>query len=430
MPDNAADDGRSWFDAAGFGLFVHWGIYSAQGWEPSWPLVGGVPVFTHCQDIPADDYRSRAPDFAPPEGAPREWMRVARRAGMRYAVLTTKHHDGYALFPHDTAPFGVSTHLPGRDLVREFVDAARAEELRVGLYFSLPDWSHQHYPAFSDDDRPYNPFAMRRASPEQWQQFRSDMLDQLHHLMTAYGTIDIVWFDGGWERSAGEWGSHEIEALLRDCNPDVLITDRLPGVADVTTPEQGIPHPVPTGRWETCMTMADSWGPIETDLDHKSTRYLLMALTEIVSNGGNLLLNISPDGNGEIPVWQRERLDDIAAWMTRHGDAVHDVDRGLEPWQFPGPTTRSRDGSQLYLICPMQPRELVVLRQVRGRAIRSIATLGTGTELTWRLQFGAIEAIMPGDDVLCDVLIDIPEAAPDGGPLLDEMITVLQVTFT
>lgn len=422
-------EGQSWFDDAGFGLFVHWGLYSAQGWEPSWPLVGGVPVFRHCQDVPADDYRSKAAEFAPPIGAPRDWMRLARAAGMRYAVLTTKHHDGYALFPHDTAPFGVSTFLPGRDLVREFVDAARDEGLRVGLYFSLPDWNHPDYPAFADADRPYNPFAMRRSEPERWQRFRADMLAQLRHLMTAYGTIDIVWFDGGWERSAQEWGSSEIEQLLRACNPDVLVTDRLPGATDVTTPEQGIPHPVPEGRWETCMTMADSWGPIDTDLDHKSTRYLLTALSEIAGNGGNLLLNISPDGHGTVPAWQRDRLDGIGRWMGRHAEAVHDTRPGLESWQFPGPTTRSRDGGHLYLMCTMQPRELVVLRQVRGRAIRDISVLGSGTPLTWRLQFGAIEAIIPGDDVLCDVLIDIPDSDADGRPVVDDMITVLKVTF-
>ncbi len=140
---------QSWFPDARFGLFVHWGVYSAQGWEPSWPLTGGVPIFPHCQSLDVETYYSRVGDFAPPEGAARDWARRARECGMTYAVLTTKHHDGYALFDCDAAPFGVRTYLPGRDLVREFVDAVRAEGLRVGLYFSVSDWHHPDYPPFA-----------------------------------------------------------------------------------------------------------------------------------------------------------------------------------------------------------------------------------------------------------------------------------------
>jgi alpha-L-fucosidase len=190
--------GSSWFDEARFGMFVHWGPYSVRGWEPSWPLVGGIRCFPCCQDLTVAEYHAGLAAFDPPVGAPREWMRLARRCGMRYAVLTAKHHDRFALFPSAHAAYGVA---PGRDLVGEFVAAARDEELRVGLYFSLPDWHHPAYPAWRDDMRPYAFVANPRSAPAQWQRFLADLRGQVVDLLGRYGPIDVLWFDGGWERT-------------------------------------------------------------------------------------------------------------------------------------------------------------------------------------------------------------------------------------
>lgn len=408
---------ENWFDAARFGLFVHWGLYSAGGLEPSWPLVGGSAAFPHGQDLPVETYYRYAAGFAPTPDAPREWLRLARRCGMQYAVLTTKHHDGFSLFPSPHAPFGVAQSAPGRDLVGEFVAACRAEGLRVGLYFSLSDWHHPDYPAFHDAMRPYPFLRYPRPTAERWERFLADLRGQLTHLLSAYGRIDLLWFDGGWERRADEWRSRELEALIRGLQPDIVLNDRLPGVGDYVSPEQSLPARPPPGPWETCMTMNHSWGPVATDREYKSARQLLGVLADVACGGGNLLLNVSPDGDGGLLAWQRERLERIAAWMERHADAVLGCERGLEAWQFFGPTTRK--GDRTFLFCPMRPQELVVLRGVFGKRIESARALGTGTALAVDLRLSPIDRFVP--DPTCDALISVPDEA------CDPLMTVIEV---
>ncbi len=414
MPDAAS----AWFDSARFGLFVHWGPWSARGFEPSWPLVGGSLAFPHCQDVPVAEYYRDHTAWVPPAGAPRDWLLHARDCGMQYAVLTTKHHDGYCLFAAESARFGIGRTAPGRDLLREFVEATRAAGIRVGLYFSLSDWAHPDYPPFTDAMRPYPFVAYPRPEPARWERFLADQRAQLEHLLTAYGRIDLLWFDGGWERRADELRAREIEARIRELQPGIVLNDRLPGVGDYASPEQALPATPPRGRWETCMTMGESWGPVPGDRKHKSTRLLLQTLAEVAMGGGNLLLNASPDGEGRLPDWQRERLVGIADWMSRHAEAVVGAERGLEPWQFHGPTTRR--GDRTYLFCPMRPQEVVVLRGVRGRRITAARALGNGTPLGVDLRLGALDHF--SRDPTCDVILSVPDAA------CDPWMTVLEIT--
>lgn len=408
-----------WFSSARFGLFVHWGPYSARGLEPSWPLVGGMPVFPHCQDLTVEAYYSGTESWAPQEGAPTVWIRRAKACGMQYAVLTTKHHDGFSLFASEHSAFGIGVNAPGRDLVREFVDACRAEDLRVGLYFSLSDWHHPSYPAFTDAMRPYPAFAYPRPDAERWAQFLDDQRGQLDHLLTAYGRIDLLWFDGGWERQAREWQSAELEQFIRARQPDIVINDRLPGVGDYDSPEQSLPSGPVDRTWETCMTMNHSWGPVAEDTEHKSVAYLLSTLADVAASGGNLLLNVSPDGDGRLLDWQRERLDGIAAWMARHRDAILDTAPALEAGQFYGPTTRR--GSTLHLLCPMRPVEFVTVRRVHGRRIVSVRSLSSGEPLETDLRLGALDRLVA--DPICDVNILVPESA------CDAVMTVIEVDF-
>ena len=195
----------TWFDEARLGMFIHWGHVSQRGWELSWPLVGGSGALPQGQDRSVADYHESAGTFAPETNSPRAWLELARRAGMRYAVFVTRHHDGFAMFHSKHSDFSIE-HSPYRgDLVREYVDAARDLGLKVGLYYSLSDWHHTDYPAFTDADRPYNFLKHRRPSPEQWARYIEYMHGQVRELLTNYGTIEVIWFDGLWERSREEW---------------------------------------------------------------------------------------------------------------------------------------------------------------------------------------------------------------------------------
>src|SRR5262245_27736599 len=204
----------TWFDTARFGMFVHWDHASQQGLELSWPLVGGLSALPSCQDVPVAQYHASARTFDPEPGAARDWARRARRCGMQYAVLTAKHHSGYAMWPTALAEFSVAHSPCRRDLVGEFVEAVRAEGLRVGLYYSLSDWHHPDYPAMTEDDRPYLFGSWRRAPPEAWARFVAVLHGQVRELLTRYGPIDVLWFDGGWERTAEEWRAQELRDLI------------------------------------------------------------------------------------------------------------------------------------------------------------------------------------------------------------------------
>jgi alpha-L-fucosidase len=310
--------------------------------------------------------------------------------------------------------------LPGRDLVAEFVDACRAEGLRIGLYYSLSDWTHPDYPAFGDELRPYPFIAYPRPEPEQWARYVADQRAQIQHLLSAYGTIDVLWFDGGWERSAAEWGATELESMIYGLQPDICLNDRLPGVAGYTTPEQVLPSTPPAGRWETCMTMNRSWGNVAADPLHKPASELLTMLTEVASGGGNLLLNVSPDGDGVVPAWQLARLDVLGRWLEGHGSAIFDTRAGLEPWQFHGPTTRT-DGS-LYLFCPYRPVDAVVVRGVPTRQVATIRALGTDQELAYRERVSAVDEVFNADPV-GDLVIEVPADA------VDALCTVIEVRW-
>lgn len=412
--------GQAWFDEARFGLFVHWGAYSARGLEPSWPLVGGAAPFPHGQDLAVGDYFDGFDSWCPPEGFADDWAARARAAGMRYAVLTTKHHDGFTLFPTETSPRGVHVSAPGRDLVGEFVEAMRGHGLRVGLYYSLPDWGHPDYPAFTDEMRPYPLIAYPRPEPDRWERFLAVQQEQLDHLLTAYGQIDVLWFDGGWERTAEEWRSAELVDLIRQRQPDLLVNDRLTGAPGYATPEQAVPVEPPEGRWEACLTMAESWGNVAEDPNHKSARTLLEALVGTAGAGGNLLLNVSPDGDGMIPAWQADRLATVGDWVQRHHEAIFGTTAGLKPWQFFGPSTRRPESDRTYLFCTMRPQEHVVVRGLYGQRLTARA-LGTGAELEVTPRPSALDRIIGGDPI-CDAEVAVPDE------VIDPLVTVLELT--
>jgi alpha-L-fucosidase len=412
--------GSEWFDGAGFGMFVHWGFISQRGMELSWPLVGGAPVLPYSTGVDVDDYYSSALEFAPNPQSPRQWLAAAREAGMRYAILTTRHHDGFALWPSKYTDFSIAATPYGADLVAEFVAAARAENVRVGFYLSLSDWHHPDYPPFAATDTSYVAYLGRRSSAQDWSRYVDCLFGQVQELLTNYGPVDVLWFDGQWERTAEEWRAAELRHLIRSIQPDTLVNDRLSGQGDFITPEQSVPPEPLDGKWETCMTMNRTWGFHPGDEEYKSPHRLVHTLCETVAKGGNLLLNVSPRGDGTLPPEQLDRLAAVGAWMARNGEAIHDTTPGLEPWQFYGPSTRK--GDRLFAFLLMKPYETVAIRGVHIKKVAGVKVLATGEELAFTTNTTAEQELL-GRDPIGEVVIDVPER------VLDPLATVLEVTI-
>lgn len=425
--------GGEWFIGAGFGLFVHWDHASQQGIEISWPLVGRsiIPGSDGVEDsVTVEEYQSTAATFDPVEWDAVALARLAKRAGARYVVFTARHHAGYAMFHTEHSDFGIEHSPFGRDITREFVEAIREEGIRVGIYYSLPDWNHPDYPAFTMEDRPYalehwpaagdpanagTPVAddrHRRATPEQWQRYQQYLRGQLTEILTNYGTIDLLWFDGEWERSEAEWDSAGLRSLIKSLQPDVVINDRLLGQGDYKTPEQGFPVTAPEGPWELCMTIGQMWAWRPGDTKSKSTTSLITTLIEVASRGGNLLLNIGPKGDGSLNESQVRTLEEIGAWMDVHAESVVGVSPTVGV-DYYGPST-ARPGT-LYLHLVARPIEQVVVRGIPVGRVTGVRLLATGGQLPYEVNLEVHEQPAPGVDPLGELRIPAPR--PSGAPI-------------
>ena len=398
----------NWFKSARLGMFVHWGHSSIRGWELSWPLVGGVFSLPHCQDVAIADYHQNAENFNPTAYDPRQWANLAKSLGVQYVILTTKHHDGFALFPTKTNDFYFQNGQS--DLVQQFVEAMREAGLKVGFYFSLIDWHHPDYPAFAEADKPYRFNRIPQPTPQQWSRFVKVMFEQIRELLTNYGQIDIIWFDGSWERTPEQWRAEELAQTIRQLQPDILINDRLPGEGDFTTPEQFVPPQSPDEPWEVCLTMNESWGYNTADNHYKSARDLVHTLCEIAGKGGNLLLNVSPMGDGRIPPAQQERLEAVAEWMDRYGDSILNTQPGLEPWQFYGPSTRKDNFYYLHLL--MKPYETISVRGIPIKQVKSVKIVGSNEPLTYTTRCSILDEITQPNPQ-GELTITVPSSAID-----------------
>jgi alpha-L-fucosidase len=405
MSENMTD----WFDTARFGMFVHWGHSSQLGSELSWPLVGGVFSLPFCNNMKVDDYHQSAKTFNPQKYNPQEWARLAKRSGMQYAILTAKHHDGFAMFHTQASDFSIRNSPYQKDIVREFIDAMRSEGIRVGLYFSLIDWRHPDYPAFTEADKPYNLLKHRQPTTEQWQQYIDFMFIQVRELLTNYGNLDIIWFDGGWERTSEQWQAAELHDMIRALQPNILINDRLPGFGNFNTPEQFIPPQPLDNIWETCMTINESWGYNSVDTNFKSPRQIIHSLSEVAGKGGNLLLNVAPMGDGEIQPELLERLAVVETWMQANRESIIGTQPGLAPWQFYGPSTRKDDLIYLHLL--WKPYETISVRGLPIKKIQSVYTLKDKIPLQYITRCAIIESL--NHNPIGELTINVPESLVD-----------------
>jgi alpha-L-fucosidase len=323
-------DGATWFRDAKFGMFVHWGLYSA--------LKQGEWVLSH-SGIDARTYEALTAALTPAPDNIAGWARLARRAGMRYAVLTTKHHDGFCLFGSRHTDYNSVARCGGRDFVREFTAACRAEGLRVGLYYSLGDWHIPPYQAVAGGDRSQTPA------------LRAFLHGQVRELLSNYGRIDMLWYDGAWYDgdylSADTLDAAGMNRMARQLQPGILINERAGTQEDITTCENEC-KPAPFGTdWEMCTCINDLWGYAEHDYNYKTVNQLIFLLVNCAVQGGNLLLNVGPRADGSVPAEQSDRLEAVGAWLQRHGESIYGVERLRRPFFGGGRITR-RNGA-LYL---------------------------------------------------------------------------------
>jgi len=316
-----------WWRDARFGMFIHFGAYAVAG-RGEW--VKSVEKMT------TEQYQVYVDEFIPLDFDAKKWAKIAKNAGMKYAVLTAKHHDGFCMFDSKLTDYKLSKRFGGRDLVREFLDAFRAEGLKVGLYYSLIDWHHPDYPNVGN--HPQNGNADWNKKTYNWDNYLKYMHGQVEELLRDYGKIDLMWFDYSFEEYEGvKWGADEILKMIRKYQSEMIINNRMghngPGTplkwGDFTTPEQSIPEDAPKdekGRiipWETCLTLNNNWGYNHFDNDWKSAEVLIQALIACVSNNGNLLLNVGPDGRGNIPSASVKILSEIGDWMQSNSASIY-----------------------------------------------------------------------------------------------------------
>lgn len=407
-----------WIDAR-FGLFIHWGLYALPA-RHEW-----VKKYERITDA---DYRKYFERFDPDLFNPGEWARLAKAAGMRYAVITAKHHEGFCLWDSRVTDFKAPNTPCGRDLLREWLEAFRAEGLRVGLYYSLLDWHHPHYTV--DRNHPLRPVndedyaALNRdRDPKIYQQY---MKDQVRELLTGYGIIDLIWLDysfpsGQHGKGRADWDSVNLLKIVRELQPGIIVNDRLdlldvPGGWDFTTPEQckAARWPERDGcrvPWESCQTFSGSWGYHRDEASWKDARQLLVLLIESISKGGNLLLNVGPTGRGMIDCRAADRMNALGDWLRFNGRSIYGCTQAPDQFIAPAQT-----------LLTYQPRTHRLYVHLLDYPMGSLFLKGFGGKVKYAQFLHDASEILPGKPVLNvtyqeslareDLILDLPIVKP------------------
>jgi alpha-L-fucosidase len=355
----AQHDARmAWFREARFGMFIHWGLYSQAAGEWDGKLTSGAGEWLmNDEKIPVSQYAKLVPQFDPVKFDARAWVRVAKDAGMKYLVITTKHHDGFAMYPSALTDWCLKSTPFQRDPLRELAAACKEQGLTLCFYHSIMDWHHPDYAP----RKPWNDLANPNPDFEKYVAF---LKGELKELLTGYGPIGLLWFDGNWEDTWNYDRGADLYQYVRGLQPSLIVNNRVgrerrgpagtQATGDYATPEQTIPANGfgPGVDWETCMTMNNTWGFKKQDLDWKSASTLIRNLVDIVSKGGNYLLNVGPTGEGLIPQASVERLEEVGRWMRANGEAIYAT--SASPFEKPLPwgrcTRKTQDGATtLYL---------------------------------------------------------------------------------
>ncbi len=411
-----SDEKKAWFTHARFGMFIHWGIYS---------LAARHEWVKSREEIDDAGYQKYFDNFDPDLYDPREWARRARDAGMKYVVLTAKHHDGFCLWDTQATDYKATNTPYGRDLLRPFVEAFRAEGLKIGFYYSLPDW---HHPDFGIDM--YHPLRNREDAAElnktrDITRYAAYMRQQVTELLTGYGKIDIIWFDFSYEgrtykglpgKGRDDWQSLELLKLVRKLAPDIIVNNRLDLATDspdMVTPEQYTPRtpPLVNGKpvtWEMCQTFSGSWGYYRDEESWKSPAQLLQILIDGVALGGNLLMNVGPTARGTFDQRAIDALAAYADWMRLHSRAIYGA--GRSEFQAPDGCRFTQKGNRLYLHIYNWPNQYLLLDGLAGK-VSYAQLLNDGSEVQWPKDGADTHFMPPGGETTLTLLL--PVKKPD-----------------
>lgn len=402
--NNTFHQKMEWFKEAKLGIFIHWGIYSVYGIDESWSFYNNY--------ISHEDYLKQLDGFTAERYNPGAWADLIRESGARYAVITSKHHDGFALWDTKYGELNAAEHAAaGKDLLTPFIKEIRDRGLKAGIYYSLPDWSCEDYTHHTRTVMRYKP----EEDPERWNRFLGYYRGQLQELAHRYDP-DLWWFDGDWEHSGEEWQVERIRSMLLEQNTEVIFNSRLQGKGDYETPEQGPPVVRPAAEyWELCLTMNDSWGYQPNDTNYKTPQQIIDIFADCISKGGNLLLDIGPRADGTITEEQVHILQELGRWTGKHEEAIYGTERGIPYDHFYGPTTLSPDSTILYLFVKGDMNGQVTLKGI-SNTINRIWVVGNGTKLNHHTKSKPYWSHYPGL-----LYIDLPEN------LLDDYCTVLAV---
>jgi len=357
QPGDATREQRmEWWHEARFGMFIHFGVYSSI-MRHEWVMEN--------EAIPISEYTSHARQFKPEKGSARAWARLAKTAGMKYMVLTTKHHEGFCNFNTRLTDYNATKLGPGYDIVADYVEAARAEGLHVGFYYSLMDWHH--------------PDGARCATDEP---ARKRFVEYTHglirELMTNYGKISVLWYDVAWPLDADGWESERMNKMVFELQPEIIVNNRNKLDGDFSTPEQKIVAEEGGRAWESCMTLNDSWGYQRADDNWKSAKTVVRNLISCSRDGGNYLLNIGPKPDGSIPRESVDVLTEVGRWMQTNGHTIY----GSAVCQ-PGRSSYcsfTRKGNTLFMHVHFWPGEHVAVGGLMNKVL-SAHVLKTGQKL-------------------------------------------------
>lgn len=373
----------TWFLHDRFGMFIHWGIYALPA-RHEW--------IRNRELISNEDYQKYFEHFDPDLYDPQKWVQMAKATGMKYLVVTTKHHDGFCLWDSALTDYKAPNTPAGRDLLRPLVEAVRAAGLKIGFYHSVIDWHHPNFPVDGLHPMREN-LAFREAEKNRdVAKYREYLHGQTRELLTQFGKIDVIWFDfsyserdWGWSKGKGkvDWDSERLLAMVRELQPGILVTDRLEMGADFRTPEQYQPvgKMMIDGKpviWEACQTLNGSWGYHRDNLDWKSEIMLIRMLVDTVSKDGNLLLNVGPNARGEFEPRAVERLQDIGEWMRLHGRSIYGC--GASDFTPPPDCRYTQNGNRLYLHLFAWPFGHVHLQDMADR-VEYAQLLNDGSEI-------------------------------------------------